>query len=102
MIENDIGDTVYADFERIKKHDGFVYYWTLDDFLKPKKGGILSLKTYHQGDCKLFRYSYLSIATSKEPMGEGIPSVHNYPNLDWKYPLPDSMGETILKAVCSR
>ena len=25
-------DTYYADFERIRKHDGFVYYWT-DSFL---------------------------------------------------------------------
>jgi len=94
------GTTFYVDFERIRKHDGYVYYWTLDDLLKPKKGGILSLKTYHQGDCKLFRYSYLSIATSKEPMGEGIPSVHNYPNIDWNYPSPNSSGETILKSVC--
>ena len=31
------GDTFYVDFERIKKHGGFVYYWNLTDYLEPDK-----------------------------------------------------------------
>ena len=32
------GDTFYVDFERIRKHGGYVYWWDLTDFLKPKEG----------------------------------------------------------------
>ena len=29
------GDTFYIDLERIRKVDGFVYYWVLTDYLMP-------------------------------------------------------------------
>ena len=96
------GDTYYVDYERIRKHDGFVYYWTLSDFLKPFKTGMLSSKTYYQGDCKLFRYKTLSYSFHKEPMGGGTGDVDNVPDKDWKYPPPKSSIETILKSVCDR
>jgi hypothetical protein len=48
------GNTHYVDFERIKKHDGYVYWWDLTDLLKPNEYGILSGKAYKQGDCKSF------------------------------------------------
>jgi len=51
--ENDAGDAFYVDFERIRKRDGFVYWWELADYLKPTKYGDLSGKAYVQGDCKL-------------------------------------------------
>jgi len=27
------GDTFYVDYERIRKHDGHVYFWALNDYL---------------------------------------------------------------------
>ena len=65
------GDTFYVDFERIKKHDGYVYWWDLTDLLKPNEYGILSGKIYKQGDCKKFRYKWLSMSFHKESMGGG-------------------------------
>ena len=53
--ENASGDTYYVDFERIRKHDGYVYFWQLSDYLKPTEYGILSAKVYKQGDCRSFR-----------------------------------------------
>jgi hypothetical protein len=102
--ENVIGTTNYVDFDRIRKVDGFVYYWTLSDLLKPDEDGDLSYKHYRQGDCKLFRYKVLSGSYYKEPMGGGtgktppIPKRHQ----GWKYPPPNSSSEIILKKVCSR
>ena len=97
------GQTHYVDFERIRKHDGYVYYWFLGDFLKPDKQGELSGKIYYQGDCKLFRFKSLSYSFHKEPMGQGTPSTSsNQPYKEWTYPPPNSAGETILKKVCSR
>ena len=96
------GNTFYVDYERIRKVDGFVYYWILRDYLKPHQG-FLSSKTYLQGDCKLFRYKGLSYSFHKEPMGGGTGDVYsNKPDKDWTYPPPNTSGETILKSVCSR
>jgi len=59
------GDTSYVDFERMRKHDGYVYWWELADYLKPTSTGTLSVKVYNQGDCKLFRYKILSFSLTR-------------------------------------
>ena len=61
----------YVDFERIRKHGGYVYFWKLTDYLKLTKYGVLSNQMYKQGDCKVFRYKVLSFSFHKEPMGGG-------------------------------
>ena len=95
------GNTFYVDLERIRKNDGYVYWWDLVDLLKPTSNGFLSGKAYKQGDCKLFRYKYLSFSFHNEPMGGGTSHKENTPE-DWQYPSPDSSGEIILKQVCNR
>ena len=97
--KNVSGDTFYVDFERIRKHGGYVYFWYLSDLLKPIERGILSAKTYKQGDCKLFRYKDLSVFWHKEPMGGGTGKPYTPPD-KWYYPPPDTVGETILNKVC--
>ena len=96
------GDPFYVDFERIRKNDGYIYWWQMMDLLKPNKFGFLSNKSYKQGDCKLFRYKGLSFSFHKEPMGGGTGEVDNNSDKDWTYPPPDTMDETLLKSVCSR
>ena len=102
--ENVDGDTFYVDFKRIRKHDGYVYFWYLNNYFKPNKYGNFSSKIYQQGDCKIFRVKYLSGSFHKEPMGGGtaetIPVPESYK--DWRYPSPTSSSETVLKSVCSR
>jgi hypothetical protein len=96
------GDTHYVDLDRIRKHDGYVYYWWLGDLLKPIVGKYFSIKSYVQGDCKVFRYKSLSQTLYIEPMGNGTsPFSSNTPEEEWLYPEPDSSGEFILKFVCS-
>ena len=103
MTENVNGTTFYVDYERIRKHDGYVYWWELADYLKPTSIGTLSGEVYNQGDCKLFRFKRLSVSFHNEPMGNGIPADANN-NLDgeWKYPPPNSVAEFVLKQVCNR
>ena len=98
------GNTFYVDFERIRKHGGYVFFWSLTDYLKPTKFGDLSSKRYEQGDCKLFRYKVLSFSFHKEPMGRGIGDVQEpfKATQGWRYLSPNSLGETMLKQVCSR
>ena len=99
--DNTSGNTIYVDFERIRKHDGYVYWWDLTDFLKPTEYGRLSAKRYSQGDCKLFRYKTLSFAFHDQPMGRDVGTSFSPENPEWGYPSPDSAHEYILKSVCN-
>ena len=63
------------DYERIRKHGGYVYWWMLFDRIKPDKDGDFSEKTYVQSDCEFFRYKKLSGSFHKEPMGRGSPTL---------------------------
>jgi hypothetical protein len=103
VSKNVSGTTFYVDFERIRKHGGYVYYWTLGDYLKPSKGGDLSARAYYQVDCELFRYKILSDSYYIEPMGGGEPSAtSNEPDKNWSYAPPHSSIEGTLKRVCSQ
>ena len=62
------GDTFYVDFERIRKHDGYVYYWVLEDLIKPDKDGDLSYRNYFQGDC-MFIFGNCTISWNHSQMG---------------------------------
>jgi hypothetical protein len=98
------GDTFYVDFDRIRKHDGYVFWWDLTDYLKLTKYGVLSNQMYKQGDCKVFRYKVLSFSFHKEPMGGGTGHVvePGAKRKGWNYPPRNSSNETILKRVCSQ
>jgi hypothetical protein len=95
------GHTFYVDFERIRKHDGYVYWWTLGNLLKPIKG-LFSSKIYRQGDCKLLRYKDLSFIHHKQPMGRDTGESNNPENPKWEHPTPTSVSDIILKSVCNR
>ena len=99
--ENTSGIIFYLDFERVRKHDGYVYWWVLSDYLKPDQFGDLSAKTYNEGDCKLFRLKTLSYSFHKEPMGGGTGIFQGPVKKGWQYPAPMSANEIILKAVCN-
>tara|TARA_A100001011_G_C13759770_1_gene614760 strand:+ start:236 stop:601 length:366 start_codon:yes stop_codon:yes gene_type:complete len=100
VIKRPNGKTFYVDFERIRKVNGSLYYWVLVDFLKPNNHGHLSLKTYHQGDCKLYRIKYLSYIYHKQRMGLDTGITDNPKNPQWDYPPPNSVSEYITKSVC--
>jgi hypothetical protein len=100
VISSVDGNTFYVDFERIRKVDGFVYFWDLQDYPKPNSLGYLSFKGYTQGDCKLFRSRFLSGSFHEKPMGGGMRNPYKV-RAKWRYPPPDSVSETILKSVCA-
>ena len=94
------GRIYYVDFDRIRKVDGYVYWWELADYVNPSKHGDLSARAYAQGDCKLFRTKHLSVSFHKEPMGRGTGQVIT-PKPKWMFPPPNSNMESILKQVCN-
>ena len=95
------GNTFYVDFERIRKHDGYVYYWRMSDYLKPTINGHFSDKVYIQGDCKSFGIKFLNSFYHREPMGEGT-TYRTYikPDNEWRYVSPNSILEIALNFVC--
>ena len=93
------GSTHYLDPYQTKKHDGYVYYWDLVDYLKPTFE-MMSNKTYYQGECGVNRFKTLSYIFYKQPMGEGSGETINPPNPEWSYPSPESVGGIKLKLVC--
>ena len=96
-------NTLYVDFDRIRKHDGYVYFWQLLDYLKRDEYGDLSTRRYVQGDCKLFRWKVLSDSFYRGPMGRGtLSSSSNTPDNEWDYAPPNSYIEDNLKQVCSK
>ena len=100
-VSENVHGTFYVDFERIRKVDGYIYFWWLSDFLKPNKWGSLSAQAYSQGDCKLFRTKYLEDLYYKGQMGKGNRNGgSNKPDKNWTYPNPDSVHEMLLKSVC--
>ena len=104
VIRSVEGDDHYVDFERIRKHGGYVYFWTMMDFLKPQHGKYFSAQGYNQGDCKLFRHKNLTVAFFGGPMGKGsrrdFEVTGKYAN--WRYASPESIQETLLKRVCGQ
>ena len=101
-VGKNIKATFYVDYERIRKHDGYVYFWELVDYWKSQSTGELSSKVYNQGDCKLFRVKRLMMSFHNELMGRGTPvATINKADKDWIYPPPNSSFETILNEVCA-
>ena len=98
--ENDIGESFYVDMDRIRQHEGYVYYWGMVDYLTPLRDGTMSVKTHFQGECAMFRFKDLSYTFYKEPMGGGTPKQHNTPDTTWTYAPPDSNIKEVLKSVC--
>ena len=90
------------DLDRIRKNDGYVYFWAVTDFLKPDKYGDMSSKIYREVDCKAFRQRDLTYFFYKQPMGGGQGESFNPDNPEWKYPPPESVVEFMMDTVCAQ
>ncbi len=99
FYEDDSGNTFYMDKDTIKEHNGYVYWWRMNDRLKPDKYGDMSVKSYVQGDCGVNRLKVISIIYYKQPIGRGSGETDNTPG-EWMYPSPDSISGGMFKYVC--
>jgi hypothetical protein len=92
----------YVDYQRIRKEEGYVYWWRLVDNLKPNKSKYLSFKSYSQGDCDLLRIKHLKFFLYPQRMGKGISENKNPVDPQWETPFTDSIDEEVMKVVCNR
>ena len=106
VVEGAAGDKYYVDLDRMREHGGYVYYWTLQDYIKPDKYGDYSDMFHKEGDCKRLRARALSLTSYKQPMGGGkgednTSSSTAAGDSTWKYPRPGTVAEALLEAVCA-
>tara|TARA_B100001093_G_C26375564_1_gene820636 strand:- start:310 stop:687 length:378 start_codon:yes stop_codon:yes gene_type:complete len=100
ISKSNSGDTFYLDYETIRKHNGFIYWWEMSDYMKPLKDGYMSGNAYKEGDCKIFRYRYLTINLYSNSMGTGTSENVTFEDDEWTYPKPDTVAESMLKIIC--
>ncbi len=100
--EDTLGSNYYVDFDRIRFHGGYVYWWDMSDYLKPVNN-VMSTKSYNQGDCNRFRFKMLSASVSAEPMSSAGAFYYGIKvSPDWVYPPPNDINEIILNLVCKK
>ena len=90
----------YINLSDIRKVDGYVYWWQLNDLIEPNNKEILSATTYHQTDCLWFRTKYLRGKSYKANMAEGTAErKYDYDDPKWIYPAGHLQGK-IMQDVC--
>ena len=93
---------LFIDLDRIKKRDGYIYFWVMSDGFASKQ--YLSSITHHQAVCKPFKYRFLNFYAYKQPMGRG--SYDELPVLkkdkDWKQPVAaNNLEAELMNFICS-
>ena len=91
----------YIDITTIKLHNGYVYYWRMDDYAEPNKFGDMSTQFYSLGDCNLNRIKTLSYVYFKRGMGQGTREQQDSVVKDWKYPPPNTTSLAALNYACN-
>ena len=103
------GLSFYIDIQSLKKRDGFVYVWTLQDYEKPyirpnapqgtlKK--IYSVKMYDKLDCTTNGISTIQYIYYSDNMGKGKFEPFQWDKEKWKYhPSGTVMGD-FTKVIC--
>ena len=99
-VSNESGDISYVDINSIKERDGYVYWWEMVDYLKPRESGYMSDKSYGYVNCSSMGYEYLQLTFYKHSMGSGESRTITPTSSGWHYAPSDSVGGKMLDFVC--
>jgi hypothetical protein len=91
---------IYLNFKEIRKNDGVILFWQLNDYVKPLRDNISSIKIYIKVNCKKNQFNPLTFSYHHEQMGLGEGVVKNSKQKQWIVPKSNSKQKTILKAAC--
>ena len=96
------GDSYYINLETIKKINGYVNYWQLDDSASGLQSGeIYSAKSKIEINCIDEGMRMKGVIYYSENMGKGeIYFTDNSPPTDWGYPPPSSSYFKLLSFAC--
>ena len=99
LVLESYGNKWYYDKDRLRKSGKYIYFWELNDYIKPTKGD-LSVTKYIQLDCSIFRNKILKFQTYNKSMGEGKQTSDFTPPDEWNYPRPKTVVEVLYKNIC--
>jgi|TARA_B100001093_G_scaffold153859_1_gene146596 hypothetical protein len=97
------GNSYYIDVDNIKKRNGIVYYWQLDDYLEPLDEGINSNISKYRVNCVEETRTWLSETSYSLSMGKGRIIFEDPPNKIPRsiYPKPNTVAHIVMKLVCN-
>ena len=102
------GHIHYVDMDNIEKASGFIYYWSLMDFLEKTNLGTRSNVSKYKVDCADEKQTWLSYAYFSESMGKGkkitslVPVWNHYGATlnEIRSLTPDSIEYRLMRFVC--
>jgi len=103
--KNNVEDTLYIDFQIIRKSNNYVFW----EMLKDQSNSILiagieynSIKFNMKNDCKLNRIKFISFTIYKKSMGKGTGETTNFPkDYNWIDPASKPMFKKYFQQVCN-
>ena len=101
VVKNDNGNTVFVDFERIRKKNGYIFFWSLIDRQNANHLGYLSTQVDRQADCKMTRYTILKYTFHEKRMGNESGTSIDSIKPNWEFPSPSSEEELLLSVIFS-
>ena len=96
------GHSFYVDIDNIKKRNGLVYYWELNDLLEPITGPLGNVNSgikKYKANCVEEKLTLLNQTYYSQPMSKERILYEDSPNII-QYPKPKSVGYTVMKFVC--
>lgn len=100
VAESITGTENYWDKDRVRVSGGLVYYYVLQNLLKPNSTGDFSTVFYAESSCQRMSIAYLSFSFYKQAMAGGVAETSNPPNPDTTYVEPGTIAYDTLSAVC--
>ena len=97
IFENE-ESTFFLDMKNINVQKKTTFVWLLQNG-GYDRSGFISSKTYTETNCSKMGLKALDKYMFEGPMGSGE-TLHIGGSPDWIYPLPGTVGHTILKFIC--
>ena len=95
------GNVFYVDTSSLKRVGNNVFYFVMNDYVKPNEFGDLSNRIYMEVNCINLDYRFLKDFYYQEPMGNGEPSTIFDKEGKWEVTSEGSIGKSIRKFVCN-
>lgn len=94
------GSFYYFDTESIRKNGNIIYVWTFEDAQKNKKVSYRSVRDRWRIDCD---NETMGIAATASYRGDGsVYDSFNFPYPEMNPAIPESVGYSLLEAVCAQ
>ena len=91
---------IFLNFKEIKKKNDLIFFWQLNNYVKPLREKILSIKIYIKVDCKKNQFNPLVFSYHVESMGLGEADIKKNEETKWILARSKSKQKLILKTAC--